>query len=73
VIFVMNGQDQDPELDWVHNDADIEAARVVWARDMGAANAALLRHFGARTAWMLRPDDPSPELTPYPMPVAVRP
>jgi len=55
------------DLDWVYNDADIGAAKVVWARDMGfQANEELIRYFQDRRAWLLEACDSSAKLLPYP-------
>jgi len=52
--------------EWVHNAADIDRARVVWARDLGPAeNEKLRRYYPQRTAWLLEPDDRPPKLVPY--------
>lgn len=52
--------------EWVHNSADIDASRVVWARDLGAAeNVKLLRYYPQRTAWLLKPDAKPPKLARY--------
>lgn len=52
--------------EWVHNSADIDASRVVWARDLGAAeNVKLLRYYPQRTAWLLEPDAKPPKLARY--------
>jgi hypothetical protein len=52
--------------EWVHNAADIDASRVVWARDLGAAeNEKLLRYYPRRTAWLLEPDAKPPKLARY--------
>jgi hypothetical protein len=52
--------------EWVHNPADIDAARIVWARDLGPeANQALLAYYPKRRAWLLYPDLQPPRLTPY--------
>jgi hypothetical protein len=41
----------------VYNDAEIDAAKIVWARDMGAAkNEELLRYFPKRRVWLVEPD-----------------
>ncbi|MBV9406157.1 MAG: hypothetical protein JO211_12505, partial [Acidobacteriaceae bacterium] len=52
--------------EWVHNDADIDHARVVWARDLGAAENEKLRvYYPQRRAWLLEPDKRPPKLSPY--------
>lgn len=52
--------------EWVFNDADIDGSRVVWARDLGAAeDETLLRYYPHRTALLLQPDLPEPRLSPY--------
>jgi hypothetical protein len=53
--------------EWVHNAADIDGSRVVWAHDLGTAeNEKLLRYYRNRTAWLLEPDAHRPKLVLYP-------
>jgi hypothetical protein len=52
--------------EWVYNRADIDGARVVWARDLGAAeNEKLRSHYPDRSVWLLEPDARPPKLTRY--------
>jgi hypothetical protein len=52
--------------EWVHNAADIDRARVVWAGDLGAAeNEALRRYYPDRTAWLVEPDARPAQLSRY--------
>ncbi len=55
--------------EWVNNDADLEHARVIWARDMGSElNQELIRRYGARQVWLVEPDETPPKLSPYALP-----
>ncbi len=52
--------------EWIHNEADIDSARVVWAGDLGPAeNEQLRRYYPDRTAWTIEPDADPPRLTPF--------
>jgi hypothetical protein len=49
--------------EWIHNDADIDAARVVWALDLGEEeNKKLMAYYRARHVWMVEPDAQPPRL-----------
>jgi len=52
--------------EWVYNAADIDASRVIWARDLGSAeNQKLVAYYPGRTIWLLQPDARPPQLTAY--------
>ena len=56
LVFVRYGP-QHTFKEWVHNEADIDKAKIVWARDLGPAeNAKLQRYYPNRAAWLLEPD-----------------
>ncbi|HZQ25111.1 MAG TPA: hypothetical protein VFA89_20140 [Terriglobales bacterium] len=58
--------DHDPDHEFVHNAADIDGSRIVWARDMGdAENQELLNYFHLRRVWLLDGDAANPEPVPY--------
>jgi hypothetical protein len=43
--------------EWIYNDADIDASRIIWADDMGdSANAELIRYYAERTPWRVQAD-----------------
>jgi hypothetical protein len=65
LVFVRYGPRHAFE-EWVHNAADIDASRVVWARDLGAEeNEKLRRYYSDRTAWLMEPDARPPRLSAY--------
>ncbi len=59
VILVKNGSHYwpYPHFEWVYNRADIDAAKVIWARDLGPAqNRELVDYFKDRKIWRLDVD-----------------
>jgi len=66
LVLVRYSLQHNPHREWVWNDAEIDAAKVVWARDMGeSGNNDLLQYFKNRHVWQINPDDPSPKLETY--------
>jgi len=66
LVFVHYRPEHDPGREWVYNDADIDAARVVWARHLGPAqNGKVLRYFRDRHVWEVDPDANPPVLKPF--------
>ncbi len=60
--------------EWVYNRADIDSAKVVWARDMGPEkNEELIKFFKNRHVWLVDADDDPPKLLPYTETVAQGP
>lgn len=57
--------DHNPQDEWVYNAADIENAKVIWARDMNAAdNEDLINYYKDRKVWLIQPDL-GPSVTAY--------
>jgi hypothetical protein len=44
------------DREWVYNAANIDSAKIVWARDMGAENEELLLYFRGRRIWNIQVD-----------------
>ncbi len=53
--------------EWVYNEASLDQARIIWARDLGAEeNARLRAMYPGRQVFLLEPDiRPLPQLSPY--------
>ena len=66
LIVVRYEPDHNIHDEWVYNGADINAAKVLWARELDELqNAKLLAYFKDRTAWLVEPDRDNTELVPY--------
>ena len=66
LVFIRYGIPHDPGDEWAYNAAEIDASKVVWARELDpASNAALMRYFADRRVWLVEPDQPAPRLIPH--------
>jgi hypothetical protein len=66
LIIVRYQPDHNIHDEWVYNGAAIDAAKVLWARELDEAqNSKLLVYFKDRTAWLVDPDNDNTELIPY--------
>ncbi len=66
LIVVRYAPDHIPHEEWVFNEADINSAKIVWAREMDPAdNQRLIDYFKDRQAWLLEPDKNPLGLTKY--------
>jgi hypothetical protein len=55
--------------EWVYNSADIGASKVVWAREMDAAdNLELVNYYRDRKALLVQMDTEPATVSPYPLP-----
>src|SRR6266852_3116615 len=65
LVIVRYQPSHDPNFEWVYNSADIDNSKIVWARDMGAANKELLDYYPQRDVWFADADTIPPRLVPY--------
>jgi len=66
LVIVRYGPKHSPHEEWIYNRADIDAAPVVWAREMDSqADRKLLEYFKGRRVWVLTVDQVSRRLEPY--------
>jgi hypothetical protein len=66
LVFVHYSPQHIFQDEWVYNNADIDGARIVWARDLGAEeNEKLRRYYPDRVVLLLDPDARTPQLERY--------
>jgi len=66
LILVRYEEDHNIHDEWVYNGAEIDSAKVLWARELDAEqNARLLAYFKERQVWLVEPDKDNTELIPY--------
>lgn len=69
LVLVHYSQDHDVGQEWVYNRADIDHAKVIWAREIpGTDPRPLLNYFPTRHFWTLNADADPPELQRFEQP-----
>jgi hypothetical protein len=67
LVIVRYAPDHDVAHEWVYNAAEIDAAKIVWAREIpGRDLKPLLDYYHDRRIWLLDVDTLPPQLAPYP-------
>jgi hypothetical protein len=67
LAIVRYSSQHDPYNEWVYNAAEIEDSKVIWAREMDAANnRELIDYYKDRAAWLVQPDSQPAMVTQYP-------
>ena len=66
LVIVRYSRHHNVHVEWVYNDADIDAAKVVWGREMNAvSNRRLGQYFRDRRLWLLEADVTPPRISDY--------
>jgi hypothetical protein len=65
LVIVVPKESEFNLLQWIYNDADIDASRIVWARDLGPLeNTKLVDYFKGRDVWRVDPNVVNPQAVP---------
>jgi len=66
LIIVRYDEDHNIHDEWVYNGAEIDSAKVLWARELDREqNAKLFDYFKDRKVWLVTPDSDNTYLEPY--------
>jgi hypothetical protein len=66
LVLVRYGANHNPIEEWVYNSAEIDSAKVIWARDSDSSNnEELIRYYKDRQVWLVQPDIAPALLEPY--------
>jgi hypothetical protein len=70
LVMVRYGDDHNIHDDWVYNGAEINTAKVIWAREIDPEqDGKLFDYFQDRKVWLVTPDTDNTYLAPYTPPV----
>ncbi|HYL61001.1 MAG TPA: hypothetical protein VE077_00140 [Candidatus Methylomirabilis sp.] len=68
LVIVRYEQGHNVHDEWVFNGAEIDTAKVLWARELSSEqNEKLFAYFKDRQIWLISPDTDNTELLPYPL------
>jgi hypothetical protein len=66
LIMVRYTEDHNVHDEWVYNGADIDASKILWAREIDPEqDAKLFAYFKDRRIWLVTPDTDNTYLEPY--------
>lgn len=66
LAIVRYSSQHNPFSEWVYNAAEIDSSKVIWAREMAAAdNLELIRYYRDRRVWLVEPDVTPARVTEY--------
>lgn len=66
LIMVRYSDEHNIHDEWVYNGADVDGAKVLWARELSPEqNARLFAYFKDRHIWLVEPDVDNTEIKPY--------
>jgi hypothetical protein len=66
LVLVRYSKDHNSGEEYVYNEADIDHAKTVWAREIpGMDLGPLLRYFRNRDVWLYQPDEDDSSASPY--------
>jgi hypothetical protein len=68
LVVVRYSAHHNPEDEWVFNGADIDHAKIVWAREREQGNEPLVDYFHDRHIYLIEPDRDRTRLEPYVLP-----
>ncbi|HXU21043.1 MAG TPA: hypothetical protein VN788_10715 [Verrucomicrobiae bacterium] len=64
LVFVKYVGHNPRHIQWIHNRADVDSSRIIWARDLGTqADMHLIQHYPSRAAWRVDTGLGEPALT----------